>query len=198
MRANRAHCRTGTCTIVPIAIRTQPCQYVTPAPSCLPANAPSPSCPVDHYAGAEKADPEGHGPSRPNSAPSSTSHVTARMAPGWRRTRARRNVPALIMSDEKRIRARRCAHPRHHARALARRPRHPGSRRWDAATVHHPAQAPCSAADVATQIAALRETERAIRLDREIPVHVLIETHGALREVWESQPCPASSLSISV
>ena len=44
---------------------------------------------------------------------------------------------------------------------------------------------PCSAADVATQIAALRETERAIRLDREIPVHVLIETHGALREVWE-------------
>ncbi len=49
---------------------------------------------------------------------------------------------------------------------------------------------PCSAADVATQIAALRETERAAGLDREIPVHVLIETHGALREVWEIAALP--------
>ncbi|HJW26652.1 MAG TPA: aldolase/citrate lyase family protein [Rhodocyclaceae bacterium] len=44
---------------------------------------------------------------------------------------------------------------------------------------------PCSAADVATQIAALREIEARCGLDRPIPVHVLIETHGALREVWE-------------
>ncbi|MCE1239130.1 MAG: aldolase/citrate lyase family protein [Azonexaceae bacterium] len=44
---------------------------------------------------------------------------------------------------------------------------------------------PCSAADVATQIAALREIEAKHGVDRRIPVHVLIETHGALREVWE-------------
>ncbi|MBW7902969.1 MAG: CoA ester lyase [Rhodocyclaceae bacterium] len=50
---------------------------------------------------------------------------------------------------------------------------------------------PCSAADVATQIAALREVERAAGLDdREIPVHVLIETHGALREAWEIAALP--------
>ncbi|MDX9707019.1 MAG: aldolase/citrate lyase family protein [Azospira sp.] len=49
---------------------------------------------------------------------------------------------------------------------------------------------PCSAADVATQITALREVERAAGLAREIPVHVLIETHGALREVWEIAALP--------
>ena len=39
--------------------------------------------------------------------------------------------------------------------------------------------------DVRAQIAALRATEAAIGLAREIPVHVLIETLGALHEVWE-------------
>ena len=42
-----------------------------------------------------------------------------------------------------------------------------------------------SAADTATQIAALRRIEAANGLTRPLPVHVLIETHGALREVWE-------------
>lgn len=49
---------------------------------------------------------------------------------------------------------------------------------------------PQSAADVATQIAALREVERAAGIAREIPVHVLIETHGALREVWQIAALP--------
>ncbi len=49
---------------------------------------------------------------------------------------------------------------------------------------------PRSAADVTTQIAALREIERAAGLQREIPVHVLIETHGALREVWQIAALP--------
>ena len=49
---------------------------------------------------------------------------------------------------------------------------------------------PCSAADVATQIAALREIEGRCGLARPIPVHVLIETHGALREVWEIAGLP--------
>jgi len=44
---------------------------------------------------------------------------------------------------------------------------------------------PCSAADVQAQINALRQIERQCGLEREIPVHVLIETHGALREVWQ-------------
>lgn len=44
---------------------------------------------------------------------------------------------------------------------------------------------PCSAHDVQTQLDALRDIERRHNLDRRIPVHVLIETHGALREVWE-------------
>ncbi len=44
---------------------------------------------------------------------------------------------------------------------------------------------PCSAGDVLVQIEALRETEQKFGCDRRIPVHVLIETHGALREVWE-------------
>lgn len=42
-----------------------------------------------------------------------------------------------------------------------------------------------SAADAATQIAALRRIETASGLTRQLPVHVLIETHGALREAWE-------------
>lgn len=42
-----------------------------------------------------------------------------------------------------------------------------------------------SAADAAAQIAALREVEAACALPRPLPVHVLIETHGALREAWE-------------
>lgn len=44
---------------------------------------------------------------------------------------------------------------------------------------------PCSAGDVETQIEALREIEQHFGVDRRIPVHVLIEAHGALREVWE-------------
>ena len=39
--------------------------------------------------------------------------------------------------------------------------------------------------DVRTQIAALRRAEEAAGLQRQIPVHVLIETLGALREAWE-------------
>lgn len=42
-----------------------------------------------------------------------------------------------------------------------------------------------SAADTATQINALRRIERACGSPRPLPVHVLIETHGALREAWE-------------
>jgi citrate lyase subunit beta/citryl-CoA lyase len=39
--------------------------------------------------------------------------------------------------------------------------------------------------DVEVQIAALRAAEKRHRTGRSIPVHVLIETHGALREVWQ-------------
>jgi citrate lyase subunit beta/citryl-CoA lyase len=39
--------------------------------------------------------------------------------------------------------------------------------------------------DVRAQIAALRTAETAAGLQRQIPVHVLIETLGALHEVWE-------------
>ncbi|MDO9600423.1 MAG: aldolase/citrate lyase family protein [Azoarcus sp.] len=41
-----------------------------------------------------------------------------------------------------------------------------------------------SAADTATQISALRSIEQACGSTRPLPVHVLIETHGALREAW--------------
>ena len=44
---------------------------------------------------------------------------------------------------------------------------------------------PCCAGDVRTQLAALREIEHRCGIERPIPVHVLIETHGALHEVWE-------------
>ncbi|MDD5296834.1 MAG: aldolase/citrate lyase family protein [Rhodocyclaceae bacterium] len=43
---------------------------------------------------------------------------------------------------------------------------------------------PRSLADVTAQIAALREAEARHGLARQIPVHVLIETHGALRDAW--------------
>lgn len=43
---------------------------------------------------------------------------------------------------------------------------------------------PRSAADVAAQIAYLREIEAKHGVKQPIPVHVLIETHGALREAW--------------
>ncbi|MDR1995018.1 aldolase/citrate lyase family protein [Azonexus sp.] len=49
---------------------------------------------------------------------------------------------------------------------------------------------PCSAANVRTQIDALRQIEKQCGLGREIPVHVLIETHGALREVWQIAALP--------
>lgn len=42
-----------------------------------------------------------------------------------------------------------------------------------------------SAEDVAVQIGALRDCVRRHCPERVIPVHVLIETHGALREVWQ-------------
>lgn len=42
-----------------------------------------------------------------------------------------------------------------------------------------------SADDAATQIAELRRLETAAGMLRPLPVHVLIETHGALREVWQ-------------
>ncbi|PKO57674.1 MAG: CoA ester lyase [Betaproteobacteria bacterium HGW-Betaproteobacteria-19] len=42
-----------------------------------------------------------------------------------------------------------------------------------------------SAADTAAQIAELRRIEQRAGLTQALPVHVLIETHGALREAWE-------------
>ena len=44
--------------------------------------------------------------------------------------------------------------------------------------------------DVQVQLEALREAERRAGLQREIPAHVLIETHGALREAWEIAALP--------
>jgi citrate lyase subunit beta/citryl-CoA lyase len=49
---------------------------------------------------------------------------------------------------------------------------------------------PCSTADVEIQIDTLREIERACHITQPIPVHVLIETHGALREVWQIAALP--------
>jgi citrate lyase subunit beta/citryl-CoA lyase len=46
------------------------------------------------------------------------------------------------------------------------------------------------AAEAAAQIAALRELEARHGLAAPIPVHVLIETHGALREVWQIAALP--------
>lgn len=40
-------------------------------------------------------------------------------------------------------------------------------------------------ADVSAQIAVVRNLEARLGLQRKIPVHVLIETHGALHEVWQ-------------
>jgi len=45
--------------------------------------------------------------------------------------------------------------------------------------------------DVRTQIAALRQVEAAAGLKHQIPVHVLIETFGALREAWEIAALPS-------
>lgn len=49
---------------------------------------------------------------------------------------------------------------------------------------------PRSAEDVATQLKYLRKLERRLGLMNGIPVHVLIETHGALAEVWEIAALP--------
>lgn len=46
------------------------------------------------------------------------------------------------------------------------------------------------ASDVATQISALRELEAKHRIQSPIPVHVLIETHGGLHEVWRIAALP--------
>lgn len=47
-----------------------------------------------------------------------------------------------------------------------------------------------SAAHVAEMIAYIREVSRRRGLAREIPVHVLVETHGALHEAWEIAALP--------
>lgn len=47
-----------------------------------------------------------------------------------------------------------------------------------------------SAADARAQIEALRDIEAQCRIPQPIPVHVLIETHGALREAWEIAALP--------
>ena len=44
--------------------------------------------------------------------------------------------------------------------------------------------------DIRTQIAYLREVEKKAGLQREIPVHVLIETLGALHDAWEIAALP--------
>ena len=49
---------------------------------------------------------------------------------------------------------------------------------------------PRRAEDVRVQIAYLREVEKKAGLKRELPVHVLIETLGALHEVWEIAGLP--------
>ena len=49
---------------------------------------------------------------------------------------------------------------------------------------------PRSADDVRTQLAALREAEARAGIETPIPVHVLIETLGALREVWAIAALP--------
>ena len=49
---------------------------------------------------------------------------------------------------------------------------------------------PRGVADVRAQIAALRQAEAKAGLKQEIPVHVVIETFGALREVWDSAALP--------
>jgi citrate lyase subunit beta/citryl-CoA lyase len=49
---------------------------------------------------------------------------------------------------------------------------------------------PNGATDVMTQIAALNEVRQRHGIDREIPVHVLIETPGALHEVWQIATLP--------
>jgi citrate lyase subunit beta/citryl-CoA lyase len=49
---------------------------------------------------------------------------------------------------------------------------------------------PRSTADVAAQIATLRQAEARHGVTRPIPVHVLIETHGALREAWDIARLP--------
>ena len=48
---------------------------------------------------------------------------------------------------------------------------------------------PRSVSDVVTQIEALRECERRANTCRKLPVHVLIETHGALRDAWQIAQC---------
>jgi citrate lyase subunit beta/citryl-CoA lyase len=42
-----------------------------------------------------------------------------------------------------------------------------------------------SAAQVAEMIAYVRETEKKKKVKRAIPIHVLVETHGALHDAWE-------------
>ena len=49
---------------------------------------------------------------------------------------------------------------------------------------------PECAADVLAQIGAIDAARARYGVDRPIPVHVLIETHGALREVWEIASLP--------
>jgi len=48
-----------------------------------------------------------------------------------------------------------------------------------------------SAAQVAEMIAYIQDVSKKNRLQREVPVHVLIETHGALHDAWAIAQLPA-------
>ena len=49
---------------------------------------------------------------------------------------------------------------------------------------------PESLDDAEIQVAALDDTRKRQNIEREIPVHVLIETHGALRQAWQIAALP--------
>ncbi len=49
---------------------------------------------------------------------------------------------------------------------------------------------PTAAKQVAEMIEHIQVTARSAGIEREIPIHVLIETHGALREVWQIARLP--------
>ena len=81
------------------------------------------------------------------------------------------------------------AHPRLHQRALEAGRRHPRAGRGRRARVHHDPEADRGRAGRRADRATSRAS-RSAGIKREIPIHVLIETHGALRDAYRIAALP--------
>ena len=145
--------------------------------------------PVDHYAGSEKLILKAHALQRERGPRFDITCDCEDGAPAGREAEHATLCAELVMSTDNafgRVGARIHDHSHPHWRAdLDILVRIAGTR-----LAYLTLPKPRALADVESQLAALRLTEQTHGIGRRIPVHVLVETHGALRDAWAIAQLP--------